>query len=145
MYQPIGGRPSGQKHDVGAFVGGIAEYRRLSRNRTRRDKTAIEDLVGRIREESELLLNAGEACILFSCIKNTANVPGDPAEGGVYTGGPAKIICEAKGDRSLHLFDAFEGIPSFDRGLDGKVFQEGQYAASLDVVAPREVSDGPLL
>ncbi|RPJ54035.1 MAG: macrocin-O-methyltransferase [Methanobacteriota archaeon] len=134
MYRPIRGRLLGYKYDVEEFVGRIAEYRRMSRNRTRFDRTAIEDLVGRIREESELLLNAGEACLLFSCVKNTAKVPGDLAEVGVYKGGSAKIICEAKGDRSLDLFDTFEGIPSIDRGLDGNVFKEGQYAASLEEV-----------
>ena len=33
------------------------------------------------------------------------------AEVGVYQGVSAKLICEAKGDKELHVFDTFEGLP----------------------------------
>ena len=35
----------------------------------------------------------------------------DVAEVGVYKAGTAKILCELKGDKELHLFDTFEGLP----------------------------------
>jgi len=34
------------------------------------------------------------------------------AEAGVLMGGAARLICEAKGDAPLHLFDVFEGLQS---------------------------------
>ena len=37
------------------------------------------------------------------------------AEVGVYQGVSAKLICEAKGDKELHLFDTFEGLPDPER------------------------------
>ena len=33
------------------------------------------------------------------------------AEVGVYQGGSSKIICEIKGNKKLHLFDTFQGLP----------------------------------
>jgi O-methyltransferase len=50
-----------------------------------------------------------------------------------YEGGSAKIICEVKGDRPLHLFDTFKGIPEVEE-IDAGKFAVGQYAASLETV-----------
>ena len=43
------------------------------------------------------------------------------------------MICAAKGDRPLHLFDTFEGLPPATR-QDGNVHREHQYACSLESV-----------
>ena len=40
-------------------------------------------------------------------VKATRKLSGDIAEVGVYRGGSAMIICEAKGNKKLHLFDTF--------------------------------------
>ena len=61
-------------------------------------------------------------------------VPGDIAEVGVYKGGSAKIICSAKGDRALHLFDTFAGLPKVDDVDQVWPFYEGKFAASYDKV-----------
>ena len=69
---------------------------------------------GRSGPRTELLLEDIEAYYIFMAVKRTQKVPGDIAEVGVYKGGSAKIICSAKGDKSLHLFDTFEGLPKVD-------------------------------
>jgi len=78
------------------------------------------------------VMSADEAYMIRGAVLSTANVEGDLAEVGVFRGTSAKVICEAKGGRPLHLFDTFEGLPPtgrFDSGL-----QTGQYACSLDSV-----------
>lgn len=52
-----------------------------------------------------------EAWQLYMATKNTLKVSGDIAEVGVYKGGTAKLISFAQGNRHLHLFDTFEGMP----------------------------------
>jgi O-methyltransferase len=74
-----------------------------------------------------------EACQLFDLVEATTKIEGDIAEVGTYNGGSAKIICEAKGERRLHLFDTFEGIPEIEE-IDVGMFSLGQYAASLETV-----------
>ncbi len=66
-------------------------------------------------------------------VKRTEKVKGDIAEVGVYKGGSAKLICEAKGNKTLHLFDTFEGTPKVDE-IDTPQFYKGQYAALLEDV-----------
>ncbi len=48
-------------------------------------------------------------------------------------GGSAKIICEAKGDKALYLFDTFEGLPRIDK-IDSSGFSKGQFASSYGKV-----------
>ena len=55
------------------------------------------------------------------------------AEVGAYQGGSTKMICEAKGDRPLHVFDTFEGLPT-PTSPDGNVHRENQYSCSLESV-----------
>lgn len=59
-----------------------------------------------------LSLTKEEAYTLYSCVEATRNLGGSIAEVGVYKGGSAKIICEAKGNKPLYLFDTFEGMPA---------------------------------
>jgi O-methyltransferase len=73
-----------------------------------------------------------EAFLIRSAVLATAKLQGDIAEVGVFRGGTARVICEAKGDRELHLFDTFEGLPEPD-AIDS-AFQKGQYACSLENV-----------
>src|SRR5258708_7091280 len=46
---------------------------------------------------------------LYQLALNTAKLPGDIAEVGVFQGGSAKLIASLKGTKGLHLFDTFEG------------------------------------
>jgi len=94
-----------------------------------RDKTKILDLIRRTRDEVDILLTDTDAYQIFITVKATEKIEGDVAEVGVGSGGSAKIISEAKGDRHLHLFDTFEGLPE-PEGIDAP-FYKGQYCYSF--------------
>ena len=90
------------------------------------------------------LLNV-EAYQIFMAVKNTKKVEGDIAEVGVYKGGSAKVICEVKEDKALHLFDTFEGLPELSEMDDPREpykgeasgwerIQKGEYCASFENV-----------
>lgn len=91
------------------------------------------DLIMQIRSETKILIANNEAYSIFMTVERTKKIEGAIAEVGVYRGGSAKLICEAKGDRPLYLFDTFEGIPVVN-GIDEPYFHEGQFAASLEEV-----------
>jgi O-methyltransferase len=89
-------------------------------------------LIRRVLSETDMLLLQDEAYQILSCARATNKVAGDVAEVGVYRGGSARLICEARGNRALHLFDTFEGLPNTDR-LDAR-FGAKQYVASFEKV-----------
>jgi O-methyltransferase len=89
-------------------------------------------LIRNVISETDMLLLQDEAYQVVSCARATAKVPGEIAEVGVYRGGSARLMCEVCGNRSLYLFDTFEGLPSTDQ-LDSR-FGAGQYAASFEKV-----------
>jgi hypothetical protein len=100
--------------------------------RSRKDPKIIRLLRG-INQEGRSLLSAFEMFNVYSLARAQTRRPGAFAEVGVYRGASAKLICEAKGDKTLHLFDTFEGLPQpgeHDRGIHAK----GQYACSLESV-----------
>ena len=59
-----------------------------------------------------MVLMDSEAYSIYSTAQRTAKVRGSIAEVGVYRGGSARLICDVKADRELHLFDTFAGMPS---------------------------------
>lgn len=71
----------------------------------------IVNLIKSVKKETETLLTPYEAFLIYSVAKTQSSLDADMAEVGVYQGGSAKIICEAKGNKTLHLFDTFEGLP----------------------------------
>ena len=116
------------------FMGNdIANRGRLSHYGCAERKEFAKDLK-KIRSETELLLEDIEAYHIYMAVKRTQKVPGDIAEVGVYKGGSAKIICSAKGDKHLHLFDTFEGLPKVEEIDMVWPFYEGKFAASYDSV-----------
>ncbi len=58
---------------------------------------------------------------------------GDIAEVGVFRGGTARVICEAMGERKLHLFDTFEGKLAARR-MDS-AFEKGSTLAAYKAFA----------
>jgi hypothetical protein len=96
-------------------------------------KSCILDLIHKIKAQTTMLLSDDESYQLFMAVRNTQKLSGDIAEVGVYRGGSARLICEAKGDRVLHLFDTFEGLPEIGK-VDHPLFRKGKYAASLEEV-----------
>ncbi len=98
------------------------------------DRRAFAKTLRKIRSETELLLEDIEAYHIFMAARRTRKIPGDIAEVGVYRGGSAKIICSAKGEKILHLFDTFTGLPKVDEIDSSWPFYEGKFAASLESV-----------
>jgi hypothetical protein len=71
-------------------------------------------LAKRLCRDKKTLLGFRDMWNLYDSVKKTRRLPGDIAELGVYSGGSAKLICETKGGKSLHLFDTFSGLPAND-------------------------------
>jgi hypothetical protein len=92
-------------------------------------RAAVVELIRKTRQETCMVLLDPEAYNVCSLAERTAKVPGDIAEVGVFRGGSARLICEVKGARALHLFDTFAGLPEVGE-WDTK-FQQGGFASSL--------------
>lgn len=82
-----------------------------------------------------------ESFLVHSIAKAQSKRPGDLAEVGVYEGATARLICEAKGDRTLHLFDTFQGLPK-PADFESNIHHEGQFACGIDTVR-RHLRDHP--
>ena len=77
------------------------------------------DLIRETRSQVPLLLCDAAALQILICVRAAARLGGAMAEAGVLMGGSARLICEAKGDAPLHLFDTFELLQSPPRDSAG--------------------------
>jgi len=94
----------------------------------------LPPIVRQVMIESGMLLNGFEASQILSLASAAVEkLDGSLAEVGVYTGGSAKLIALVKGQRELHLFDTFEGLPAPGRG-DPRIFRERQFSARMEAV-----------
>lgn len=66
--------------------------------------------IGETRRRTALLMNDAAALQIQICVAAARRLPGVMAEAGVLMGGSARLICEAKGQTPLHLFDVFETL-----------------------------------
>lgn len=98
------------------------------------ERVGVIKLVRQVKKEVDLLLGDNEAYTIYRMVKNTAKVKGDIAEVGTYKGGSSKLICEAKGDKTIHLFDTFEGLPEISNKDDSRLVNKGDYQASFGEV-----------
>jgi hypothetical protein len=73
-----------------------------------------------------------DACQLINALRATSRIDGDIAEVGTAGGGSARLLAEYSGDKTIHLFDTFEGLPK-PGALDPQ-FEEGWYRWSLSDV-----------
>jgi O-methyltransferase len=89
-----------------AYIIMVLQFKRL---RFYKSRDTVE-LIQSIRKDVGLLFSPDEAYVIFSIAKAQSILEGDMAEVGVYRGSSAKLICEAKGNRKLHLFDTFDGL-----------------------------------
>jgi O-methyltransferase len=67
------------------------------------------------------LVDHARCYILHQFAKQTAGLPGDLAEVGVYKGGTAKLLAltiSPRAKKTLHLFDTFTGMPPTQSGTD---------------------------
>lgn len=89
------------------------------------------------RFEHTSSLNSGRRWMVHQLLRLTANVPGDTAECGVYTGGMSYLICKANEASELkrmhYLFDSFEGL-SAPAKEDGAYWKGGDLTAGEAVV-----------
>ena len=85
------------------------------------------------RRGAEPLLSNDEMFVLHELGRAQSALDGDFAEFGVYQGCSARLLCEVKGDRPLHLFDTFGGLPP-PNDDEGRVFPEGCFSATLERV-----------
>lgn len=100
--------------------------------RSRKDPKVVA-LLDEIYKQRRSLLSAWEQYLIYSLAKSIAKMPGTIAEVGVFRGGSAKLICEAKGDKPFYLFDTFEGLPPASEA-DRGIHRENQYTCRLDDV-----------
>ena len=90
-------------------------------------------LIRAIRRERRSLLLAQEQFLIHSIAQAMRHMEGDMAEVGVYAGSSTKMICEAKGDKRLHVCDTFAGLPepsAEDRGSE----RQGLFACDLESI-----------
>ncbi len=125
-FQKLGGGPLEQ---FGLRLWSRLQFSALN---GRKDPETV-GLLWEVHKNKRSLLSAFEAYLVYSAALAQANQPGDFAEVGVYKGASAKLIAEAKGDKKLHLFDTFEGLPP-DSQNDPGVHRENQYTCSLESV-----------
>lgn len=95
---------------LGGFFGYISTSFQFRLLYFYKDRKAV-DLIKSIKKEVDFAFYPYEAFMVYSLVKSQCKLEGDFAEIGVYQGGSAKLICEAKGVRKLYLFDTFEGLP----------------------------------
>ena len=89
------------------------------------------NLIGTIIKKDKPLLLPSELFLIYAFAQTQTLVAGDFAEVGVCRGGTAKVICEAKQNKTLHLFDTFAGLPETE-AIDHEVnFRSEMFAASL--------------
>lgn len=88
------------------------------------------DLIYKIKSKTSMLQSDFESYQLYITAKALGKIKGDIAEVGVAAGATAKILCEVKGNKSLFLFDTFEGLPKVD-SVDEPCFSEKQFYSPL--------------
>ena len=98
-----------------------------------RKEPEIIRLLRSIRKGGRSLQVTDEAFLIYSLARAQCAFEGDYAEVGVYRGGSAKLMCEVKGDKQLHLFDTFNGLPRAAE-VDRNIHRVGQYRGQLDAV-----------
>jgi O-methyltransferase len=90
----------------------------------------IVAIMKEMHRQRRSLLSAFEQYLVYTAARAQRARPGAMAEVGVYRGASAKLICEAKGDKVLHLFDTFAGLPEA-APEDRNIHRTGQYSVSL--------------
>lgn len=97
-----------------------------------RKEPALPKLIRAIQRERGFMMWPDEMAQIASCVRVASALDGDIAEVGVSSAGSAKLIAETKGEKMLHLFDTYEGLP--EPGNMDNGFLKRQYACSLESV-----------
>lgn len=126
LFQKLGG---GRLERFGL---GLWSTLQLAALKSRKDREIVA-LLEEIRREGRSLCSAFELYLIYSAARAQSRRPGAMAEVGVYRGASARLICKAKGDKLLRLFDTYEGLPESSE-QDRGVHRKNQYACSLEEV-----------
>lgn len=98
---------------------------------------ALIKFIKKMRIERNLGLTAQEAIQIHECAKSVLKIKGEFAEVGVYKGGSSAIISRIKGNKQLHLFDTFGGLPKpkkVDEASKNFALAQGEFNVSLNEV-----------
>jgi hypothetical protein len=67
-------------------------------------------LIRQTRAMTHLLMRDAAALAILPWVRSALRLGGELAEAGVFMGGSARLICAAKGEAPLHLFDVFDTL-----------------------------------
>ncbi|MCA9201973.1 MAG: TylF/MycF/NovP-related O-methyltransferase [Pirellulaceae bacterium] len=115
---------------VGIRLASSLEYLLLSGHKDRSELRRI----WRARWERRTLVTFNEAYLVNNLAASTITMDGDLAEIGVYEGSTARLLCALKGDKQLHLFDTFEGLPEGTTETEKFLYRKNQYLCSLESI-----------
>lgn len=103
-----------------------------------RDRLEILQFAKQLKKNVAVLMHPLEIYQLGMLVKNLRKVKGDIAEVGAYKGGSARVICEYKKNKHLHVVDTFSGLPAARKNdkniVMNNAYKQGQYASSLEEV-----------
>ncbi len=108
----------------------------IDRNELCRDRNLLNEVMN-IKYSGKgpsVLMSVREMINLHNLAKKAAKLEGEMAEVGVYQGGSSKIISSVKGDKPLHLFDTFEGLPKPDKSYDENMIEGDMNNTSMELV-----------
>ncbi len=108
----------------------------IDRNELCKDKSTMDEVI-KIKYSNfgpRVLMSVREMINLYNLASKAKDLEGDMAEVGVYQGGSAMIISRVKGEKPLHLFDTFEGLPEPDKRYDNNMVKGDMDNTSLDRV-----------
>ncbi len=101
-----------------------------------------------VTDTGRLTMNLPELYNILRLAQQCSDIPGDIAELGVYRGASAKALASIKGNKTLHLFDTFAGLPELyedkdkaitpaafsQRGEEEVALHEGKFSAEYQDV-----------
>lgn len=64
------------------------------------------------------LVNFDRQKSIYNSTIRCSKLEGEIAEVGVYKGGTAYILCNCAPNKTIHLFDTFDGMPSLEQDVD---------------------------
>jgi O-methyltransferase len=67
-------------------------------------------IVRETRKRAAMLVQDAAGYQIMACARAASRLNAAMAEVGVFAGGTARLVCEVKGERPLHLFDVFETL-----------------------------------
>lgn len=91
------------------------------------------NIISKLRDAHLSIGVGSEDCErIMNVLAETSIIEGEVAEVGVAEGGSAAIICEARREKTVHLFDTFEGLPDIGEEDKESSFHKGQYPADFE-------------